>query len=214
MCKHTCHTSHTDARTHAYEASHIYNTSLSLTRVPAARDCTQQKARLTRRKQKKTRASGENFALRIAGKAGGRRCYARVRWLTRKNARSVATKNCQYYLSAANAVLPPRVCFPPGNFLESRGDFPPRDLAFSAPSRNAPPSERKQRTRSTRDDDILLKIINFSVTRQFHVRVTLFGGNGHHVFIKAAIADYKIPDRHYRYWWHLELTFCNYGRTK
>lgn len=186
MCKHTCHTSHTNTHTHAYEANHIYNTSLSLTRVPAARDCTQQKARLTRRKQKKTRASGENFALRTTGEAGGRRCDARVWWLTRKNARSVATKNCQYYLSAANAVLPPRV-FSSWEFSQVSRRFPSvRSRVLGAAKRAS--SERKQRTRSTRDDDILLKIINFSVTRQFHVRVTLFGGNGHHVFIKAAIA--------------------------
>lgn len=145
-------------------------------------DCTQQKARLTRRKQKKTLGFDENHGLRGAGDAGARRRDARARRPTRKNARSVPTKNCQYYLRERGFATP---CFPPGNF-SARARFRSRAVPRPGAIRRTSP-RGKQRTRSTRDDDTPLKIINFSVTRQYHVRVTLFGGNGHHVFVKAAI---------------------------
>lgn len=119
-----CHTSHQ----HAHETlSHTYtytHTALSLSRASASQPASQQRRavvahqqkppRLTRRKQKKTRVSGRNVAVRGIGRGRGRRRdHARFA-PTRKNARSVATKNCQYYLRAY-AVLPPRVS-PTANF--------------------------------------------------------------------------------------------------
>lgn len=156
--------------------------SLSLTGASGARIAHNKRPRLTRRKQKKTLGFSENHGLRGAGGAGARRRDARARRPTRKNARSVPTKNCQYYLRERGFATP---CFPPGNF-RARARF--RSRAIPRPGAIRRTSLRgKQRTRSTRDDDTPLKIINFSVTRQYHVRVTLFGGNGHHVFVKAAI---------------------------
>jgi len=93
----------------------ITHGSLSLTAHGCKRraDCTQQKVRLTRRKQKKTLGSDENHGLGDAEDTGVRRRDARVRRPTRKNARSVVTKNCQYYLRERGFATP---CFPPGNF--------------------------------------------------------------------------------------------------
>lgn len=143
----TCHTSHQHIRIRTQNHTRAHSHS----RVQAARGPvhTQQKARLTRRKQKKTHGFGGDAGPRVGPKVPARGAATRVHGGRRAKMR-VASRRKIVNITSAYAVLPPRV-FLLGIFALACS-FTSRAVPRPGAIRRTSP-RGKQRTRSTRDDD-------------------------------------------------------------